>query len=554
MPSENIMNIEQLEVKRLDHLGIIAGVIKDLNIIEMIDERLGIYDDEKITAGEAVAGMIINGLGFSNKPMYLTPLFFKNRPVEELFRKGVKAEDFNHFKLGRVLDRSHGYGTEALFSEISLNVCRQEQVDTRFNSEDTTSFTLSGDYLTRTDEDTVKITLGYSKDHRPDLKQVMLEMMVSQDGGIPLIGKALDGNASDNTVFEERSKALVSQFKDSETLRYTVADSKIYTKKNSSNLKDLLFITRIPDNIKEVGETIDKALALPNNWQKLDDGRVMQTFCLEHYEMEQRWHVISSETSKERASKQIDKQVEKEAKRIKKEFLHLQARRFTQVSDAQDAIKKLGELWKFHLIKCGEIIEHKKYKGKGRPKKGQKPESIEYQVIVTHDLNENKINQLKEKKAHYIIGGNTAPNELSDHEVIHAYKEQHHVERGFRFLKDPLFFTSSLFIKTPQRIMGLLMVMLLSLLVYGIAERRMRMALKEQEETLPNQINKETQTPTLRWIFQLLEGINCLKINVGKNIQNIIEGITQLQQKVLQLFGKTVTDIYQIYSGCPRSM
>jgi transposase len=173
------MSITNCSIERLDHLGIVAGVIKDLKIIELIDDKLGTYEGESLSAGETVAGMIINGLGFSNKPMSLTPLFFEHIPLELLFREGVKADDFNRFKLGRVLDRCHGYGTELLFSKIALKVCQQEKVDTRFNSTDTTSFVLTGDYLGKADEDTVKIKLGYSKDHRPDLKQVMLEMMVS---------------------------------------------------------------------------------------------------------------------------------------------------------------------------------------------------------------------------------------------------------------------------------------------------------------------------------------------------------------------------------------
>jgi len=158
----------------LDHLGIVASVIKDLNIVQLIDDRLGTFEGETLSAGETVAGMIINGLGFSNKPLSLTPLFFKHCPLSLLFHEGVKAEDFNRFKSGRVLDRCHGYGTELLFSEISLNVCRQEKVDTRFNSLDSTRFTLSGDYLAKTDDETIAIKLGHSKDHRPDLKQVML--------------------------------------------------------------------------------------------------------------------------------------------------------------------------------------------------------------------------------------------------------------------------------------------------------------------------------------------------------------------------------------------
>ncbi|MDQ7005363.1 MAG: IS1634 family transposase [Ghiorsea sp.] len=441
------INTNSYSIERLDHLGIIAGVIKDLNIVELIDKRLGSFQGETLSAGETVAGMIMNGLGFSNKPLSLTPLFFKKVPLSLLFREGVKAEDFNRFKLGRVLDRCHGYGTELLFSEISLNVCRQEKVDTRFNSLDSTSFTLSGDYLEKTDDETVAIKLGYSKDHRPDLKQVMLEMMVSQDGGIPLIGKALDGNASDNTVFKERSEQLLESFKASETPRYLIADCKLYTEKNALNLKDILFITRIPSNIKRVNEIIEQALAASNDWQKLDDGRMMKTVEIEHYDIKQRWHVLSSETSKQRAIKQVDKKVAKALITIEKQLFHLQAKRFNCAVDATEAVEEIAKKWKFHKLKDIEIIEYLSYEGKGRPKKYQAPTGIKYQAIAENEQDVNKIERTKMKEAHYIIGSNTDPKELSDQAVVLAYKEQNQVERGFRFLKDPLFFTSTLFVK-----------------------------------------------------------------------------------------------------------
>jgi transposase len=543
------MNTSRYSIERLDHLGIVAGVIKDLNIVQLIDERLGSFKGETLSAGETVAGMILNGLGFSNKPLSLTPLFFKNCPLSLMFREGVKAEDFNRFKLGRVLDRCHGYGTELLFSEISLNVCRQEKVDTRFNSLDSTSLTLSGDYLEKTDDETVAIKLGHSKDHRPDLKQVMLEMMVCHDGGIPLIGKALDGNASDNTVFKERSEQLVESFKASETPRYLIADCKLYTEKNAPNLKELLFVTRIPGNIAQVKETIDQALDGPNYWQILDDGRMMQTFDVEHYDIKQRWHVLSSETSKQRAIKQVDKKVAKASITIEKQLFHLQAKRFNCSEDATSAVEEIAKKWRFHCLESVEIIECLSYEGKGRPKKDQAPSDIKYQVIAKITQDVIKIERVKIKEAHYIIGSNTDPKELSDQEVVWAYKDQHQVEGGFRFLKDPLFFTSTLFVKKPRRIMALLMVMLLSLLVYGIAERRMRACLVKQQETLPNQINQPTAKPTLRWVFQLLHGIHCLEITTKDQTQELIEGLTPLHQKILLLFGKTVANIYQIPHG-----
>ena len=87
--------MEQIRVERLDHLGLIASVIKDLGLIDMIDERLVPDEQEVITPGEAVAGMILNGLGFANRPLSLTPQFFANKPLDLLFREGLDAEMFN---------------------------------------------------------------------------------------------------------------------------------------------------------------------------------------------------------------------------------------------------------------------------------------------------------------------------------------------------------------------------------------------------------------------------------------------------------------------------
>src|SRR5229473_4501974 len=125
--------MESISVERLDHLGVVASVIKDVGIIEMIDARLGLHDQEEITAGEAVAGMILNGLGFSNRPLSLTPQFFANKPLDLLFRPGVRAEMFNRFKLGRTLDEVSSYGCDLLFSELALSVCLQEGIDRRFH-------------------------------------------------------------------------------------------------------------------------------------------------------------------------------------------------------------------------------------------------------------------------------------------------------------------------------------------------------------------------------------------------------------------------------------
>ncbi len=122
-----------------------AGTIKNLGLIELIDSHSGKFEGEKLSAGETAAGMILNGLGFSDKPISLTPLFFRNCPLSILFRDGVNAEDFNRLKIGRVMDRAHAFGTETLFYGAAKHCCEQEGIDLTFNHPDTSTFSLTGD-------------------------------------------------------------------------------------------------------------------------------------------------------------------------------------------------------------------------------------------------------------------------------------------------------------------------------------------------------------------------------------------------------------------------
>ncbi len=225
-----------LDIKRPDHFGLVAGVIKDLKIIELIDSHFENDEQENISTGEAIAGMIINGLGFTQLPMTLTPKFFENKPLDILFREGMQASYFNRFKLGRALDDVHQYGIEALFSKIALHVCEEEGIKMNYSHSDTSSFSLTGEHLPDSDENAILITHGYSKDHRPDLKQAVPELVVTQDGAIPFICQCHGGNASDNTVFRDRVAGFTEQIEKGSQPACVVTDSKGYTEKNAKYL------------------------------------------------------------------------------------------------------------------------------------------------------------------------------------------------------------------------------------------------------------------------------------------------------------------------------
>jgi transposase len=162
-----------VHVERLAHLGLVACMIQDLGLIRRIDARLIPEAQEEITPGEAVAGMILNGLGCANRPLSLTPQFFTNKPLDLLCRPGVRAELFNRFQRGRTLDAVYAYGGDLLLSAVALAVCAQESLAPRFHHLDTTSFSRSGDSVPERDERAIPITHGSSKDQRPDLQQAV---------------------------------------------------------------------------------------------------------------------------------------------------------------------------------------------------------------------------------------------------------------------------------------------------------------------------------------------------------------------------------------------
>ena len=133
---------------------------------------------------------------------------------------------------------------------------------------------------------------------------------------------------------------------------------------------------------------------------------------------------------------------------------------------------------------------------------------------------------------------------LSNRDLLDNYKGQQSVERGFRFLKDPLFMTSSVFLKTQERIVALGMIMCLCLLVYTLTQRYLRQKLKELNTSVPNQLGKPTIKPTMRWIFQMFEWVHLLIKRTQEGIHEIILNLNYIRRHILQVLGPPFQKLY----------
>jgi transposase len=124
--------------------------------------------------------------------------------------------------------------------------------------------------------------------------------------------------------------------------------------------------------------------------------------------------------------------------------------------------------------------------------------------------------------------------------LLKEYKAQQTVERGFRFLKDPLFFVSSVFVKKPQRVEALALIMALTLMVYTLAERKLRQALEDQNQTVRDQRKQPTAKPTFRWIMQKFQGIHWINLEGQRQISNLSDE----RQLIIRLFGPPIERYY----------
>jgi len=537
--------------KSLDHLGIVAGVCKEIDLVETINNIIGVDPQQKVSTGDAVMAMVINALGFVSKPLYMFPEFMETKSVGQLFANGLVSEDFNDDTLGRALDRLYENDPTRIFMQISMNALTKLGIKRNFFHLDTTSISVHGEYENGDeDNEPIKITWGKSKDGNPGLKQYLVSLITATESDLPVWIDALSGNTSDKTHFREVIKQYSKMLTETDEIAYFVMDSAMYTDKNIRQVSgDVKWITRVPETITMAKELIietDEKYLVKSELKGYRIKSISKTYA----GVDQKWVVIYSKEGYKAEIKTFNRNIEKENDKVEKKLWHFKNDEFKCEEDARDALKKMEGKWKYHMVDEYTLSEKKKTGKRGRPKKNSNDIKIIYQIDASFKKDDDAIETERKRKGKFIL----ATNDLNlDQEVIlKEYKGQQGVERGFRFIKDPMFFTDSTFLKKPQRIVSLVMIMGLSLLVYSIAQRKLRKALEKMDETVPNQLGKPTKKPTMRWIFQKFENITLLDINDEGKFSKQILNMKPIHEKILALMGEEYEKIYFLGGGCGK--
>jgi len=548
------MVTQEAIIKNMDHLGLVAGMIDELKIKESIDESLPTSSEYKnLSYGESVKAMILNGLGYANKQLYLTPLFFKDKPLQKLFGRDVEASWFNDDTLGRTLDRLFEYGVSELYEKIAKRAIDILGLSLTTIHLDSTSFHLDGSYKNQqTNEENkeeripVTITQGYSRDHHPNLNQIVLNMIVEHQTGLPIWIKPADGNQIDTQAFSSIVKEHISSLKIAlDTKTKVISDAALYTTKTLQAFKEngMLFISRVPSKFKEAKEILKNYNE--DDFIDLDDTNYQAiVYKREYQDIQQQWILYKSTHAKSREDKTVQKEYQKKQKAETKLLAKLQKQPFFCEADANKVLKEEISKLECTTITNRQLLTRPKYRTKGRPKANQKPDYYEYYWKIETKPNKEYLQELQNQKSGLFI---LATNDmtLSPQNLLDEYKSQQRVERGFRFLKSPQFLADAMFLKNPKRIEAMLMIMTLSLLVYSALEYKIRSELKKQNKTFPNQLGKEVQNPTTRWIFENFFAIHLLLF--AGNEQTI--GLNEKHRLILELLGDTYMQFYGLINA-----
>ncbi len=530
--------------KNVDHLGIVAGVCKEIGLAQEIDNLVSINEKQVVTTGEAVMAMVINALGFVNRPLYLFPEFMRNKPTELFFRDDLKPEDFNDDTIGRSLERLFENNPTKIFMHIALKTADKLGIGRKFLHLDTTTMSVHGDYkFEDTDQVPISITNGFSKDKRFDLKQFVISLITSSQFDFPVWMDVLSGNSSDKTHFRDVIKKFSKELSKQNEETYFVMDSAMYTDENVKEISLLVkWISRVPETISDARRLIEET-SIEEMSKSSIEGYSFKEYTNSYGGVEQKWLVIFSEEGYDREIKTLNKNIDKEKEKIEKQVWHFMNNEFNCREDGVSELNNLVVKWKYHKINEINSVEVNKTGKIGRPKKDMQSLKKIYKIKTGFVRDETRIELERIKKGRFIVATNDMG--MDNNEALKEYKGQQSVERGFRFLKDPLFFASSIFLKKPQRIVSLGMVMVLSLLVYSVAQLKLRRALSERGETIPDQKGKPTVNPTMRRVFQIFEGITLL-IDSRNGVENIVGmmNLKEIHRKILALLGSNYEKIY----------
>jgi transposase len=550
----------EIEVYPVHHLPILKAYADQLGLVSLINHY--VPTEMNVDAGTIVLGLVLDTLS-GRSPLYRLEEFFAHQDTELLLGKALPPHTFNDDTVGRVLDRLYDFGTMRLFTACAVRAAMRFGLERRYVHFDTTSRSVWGEYqFAETQDLPFQVTYGYSKDKRPDLKQCVLSTLCV-DRAVPIWGKPEDGNASDktlNTTLLSEIAQLLAQYGVQPGAYIYIADAALVTEDSLAALRDTLFITRLPATYSACGRVIAEAVA-HNHWEEV--GVLAQTpptrrrpgTCYKVAEGEvtlygttYRAVVVHSSSQDQRRQQHLTREIQASYATLEATVREAARQEYFCHADAEAAAAKLRALQSaYHGVDVA-VKERPTY-GPGRPSatRPRVVKALRYGLQVTlHERAEVIARKTQETGCFVLLTNVPTAGEMAHRagDVLRAYKEQHGIEQNYGFLKDPLI-VNSVFLKKPERIEALGLVLLLALLLWRLVERTLRVHVETTGQPLMGWDKKATQKPTSFMLMTKFAGVMVLKVGSQRQL---VHPLSTVQQQYL-----VALRIPAIYFTAPQS-
>ena len=554
------MKIKGQDIRGADvkHLPIISAYASRIGLVESID---GLLDcDMEVSPGKMVLAMILDTLS-GRSPLFRMEQFFSDQDVELLLGEDIPLAKMRDHTFGRVLDRLAEVGTNKVLGAVIMGVMKSFDLDMSHVHHDTTSHALYGDYALYDEDNPVDpflITHGFSKDHRPDLKQ-LVHSLLCVDHGIPIYSKLHDGNASDKKINRFIMSEMVQRMRKLGRKDFMyVADSALVTQDNLCLINGweggCLFVTRLPLTYNECRHAIARAVEAeqwkgigiisdqpqtknrkPASYRAFETGVTL-------YGTDYRAIVVHSDAHDRRRTKRVEKELKKDLKEMTKLTKKIERVSYACIPDAQAEAERLPS-GTYHRL-CAEIEPVHRY-ARGRPKAGATRTITETRYVLKIKIatKDDSIDKARKQAGCFVLITN-APSSgseaVSAKQLLTTYKDQHMVESNFAFLKDPIF-VNALFLKSPRRIEALGLVLILALLIWRLIERTMRLSLKADQTKITGWVNRQTSRPTTFMMITKFSGMLVLVVDGRRHLARPLSPIQLNYLKILNLTPEVFT-------------
>jgi len=545
-------------IKPLDVLPLTKYYMDQLNLYGLFDKYVPNANGSELEPAQVLCMMVLNMVN-AGKPLYRVEEWLENY-LDGVTEERIKANKYNDDRLARTLDKLFKADRGSLMAEVSKRAMDVHALEVERVHNDTTSITFAGAYETPS-AGAVEPKLGFNKDHRPDCKQIVFGLNITEDGHVPLSFQLYDGNQADVDTHRPNWDGL-RKLLEKEDFIY-VADSKLCALESLSHIakRGGLFITVMPRNFKEVSQFLERVRAgediewhhthkQPNTRNKKEH----ITYSIHEGESTRdgyRLLWVHSSSKAAQQEKARESRLEKAEQKLADMADKLNAYHLKTREQIEKQVEKI-QAGCSGLIRV-DILEQKQTErvklGRGRPganSRYEQRESTHYQLQWHRD--EAAIAQARRTDGLFPLVDNT---ELSPVEVLCTYKKQPYLEKRFHTTKSVLE-VAPVFLKTPRRIEAMVFLYFIALMLVSLIERTIRGQMhKENIVSLPiRPSGLSTKAPTWENLQHFFRNVHLAMVVQGRRILTTsVKGIRSLHAHLLQLLKVPLSVYEQLKDG-----